>query len=215
MAIHEEKVELLKESLAEMLHVAQYAVTYRKTDRAMWANNATGGILGFAAVVVLFSIIDCLGSVFAGDSQFSVLIDGKNKRIKNASQHIYILNSKYFGLDLCQTDLDNIYKNVRSTLVHNSLLPQGYILQPGENENLPFNVAINELNGRIYFINVIRLYKFTQTAVQEFISDLDTGNIAFESSVTHSNVSKKDVPTPMYQQPQGQVQIRIKRWIRK
>ena len=100
MAIHHEKVGLLKESLLEMLHVAEYSVTYRKTDKAKWADNATGGILGYAGVVVLFSIIDCLGSAFAGDSKFSVPIDGKNRSIRNASQHIYILNSKYFNLDL-------------------------------------------------------------------------------------------------------------------
>jgi hypothetical protein len=156
MAIHHEKVGLLKESLLEMLHIAEYAVTYRKTNKAKWAENATGGILGYPAVVVLFSIIDCLGSVFASDSKFTVPVEGRNRPIKRASQHIYILNSKYFNLDLSQVDLDNIYKNVRSTLTHNSLLPEGYFLQTGENENLPFNVAINELDKRIYFINVIK-----------------------------------------------------------
>ncbi len=215
MAIHREKVGLLKESLLELLHVAEYAVTYRKTDKAKWADNATGGILGYPSVVVLFSIIDCLGSVFAGDTKFSVPIDGKNRLIRNASQHIYILNSKYFNLDVSQIDLDNIYKNVRSTLIHNSLLPAGYVLQPGENENLPFNVAINELDGRIYFINVIKLHEFVHRAVQQFVSDLESGSIAFESSGVYADVSKKDVPTPMYQQPGGQFQIRIKRWIKK
>lgn len=215
MAIHHEKVGLLKESLLEMLHVAEYAVTYGKTDKAKWADNATGGILGYPAVVVLFSIIDCLGSVFAGDSKFTVPIDGKNGHIRNASQHIYILNSKYFNLDLSQVDLDNIYDNVRSTLTHNSILPEGYILQTGENENLPFNIAINEFDKRIYFINVIKLYEFTKRAVEEFMSDLDKGDIVFESSVVHSNVSKRDVPTPMYQSSPGQYQIRLKRWIKK
>jgi hypothetical protein len=215
MAIHHEKIGLLKESLLEMLHVAEYTVTYRKTDKVKWAANATGGILGYPAVVVLFSISDCLGSVFAGDNKFTVPVDGKNRPIRNASQHIYILNSKYFNLDLSQIDLDNIYKNVRSTLTHNSLLPEGYILQTGDKENLPFNVAINELNRRIYFINVIKLHEFVQRAVQEFINDLDAGNIAFESSAIQSTVSKRDVPTPMYQQTRGQYEIRIKRWIKK
>ncbi len=215
MAIHREKVELLKESLLEMLHVAEYAVTSRKTDKAKWGDNATGGILGYPAVVVLFSIIDCLGSVFAGDNKFSVSIDGKNRHIMNASQHIYILNSKYFNLDLSQMDLDNIYDNVRSTLTHNSLLPEGYILQTGEKENLPFNIAINEFDKRIYFINVIKLYEFTKRAIEEYVSDLDKGEIVFESTVVHSNVSKRDVPTPMYPSSPGQYQIRIKRWIKK
>jgi hypothetical protein len=139
----------------------------------------------------------------------------KSRYIRNASQHIYILNSKYFNLDISRIDLDNIYKNVRSTLTHNSLLPEGYILQIGENENLPFNIAINELDKSIYFINVIKLYEFTKRAVEEFMSDLDIGNIAFDASVVHSNVSKRDVPMPLYQSSIGQYQIRIKRWIKK
>lgn len=162
MAIHHEKIGLLKESLLEMLHVSEYTVTFKKIDKTKWADYATGGILGYPAVIILFSIIDCLGSVFAGNNKFSVIIDGKNRPIRNASQHIYILNSRYFNLDLSQIDLDNIYKNIKSTLTHNSLLPEGNILQTGEKENLPFNVAINELNGRIYFINVIKLHEFVQ-----------------------------------------------------
>lgn len=215
MAIYREKVGLLKEGLIEMLHVAEYTVTYRKTDRAKWADNATGGILGYPAVVVLFSIIDCLGSIFTGDNTFTIPIDKKNKCIRSANQHIYIFNSKYFNLNLSEIDLNNIYNNVRSTLTHNLLLPEGYILQTGENENLPLNIAINEFDKSIYFINVIKLYEFTKRAIEEFIIDLDNGKIAFEASVVHSNVSKRDVSTLMYQSSTGQYQIPIKKWIKK
>lgn len=215
MAIHQEKVELLKESLIEMMHVAQYTVSFRKIDKVMWGSNATGGILGYPAVVILFSIIDCLGSVFKGNREFLVPIDGKSMPIKETNQHIYILNSRYFDLDLGLIDLENIYKNVRSTLTHNSLLPAGYILQLGENETLPFNVAINELGKRIYFINVIKLYEFVQVAVRKFIRDLDTGNVLFKESLLHSTISRRDVPMSLYQQPNGQFQIPIKTWIKK
>jgi len=215
MAIHGNKIGLVKESLIEMLHLAEYAVTYRKTDKAIWGDNATGGILGFPATVVLFSIIDCLGSYFANNENFNVVIDGKSCFIRNASQHIYILNSRYFNLDLSKIDLDNIYGNVRSTLTHNSLLPEGYILQIGENENLPFNIAINECNKRIYFINVIKLYEFTKKAVEKFLGDLNKGSLNLESSTIHSNVSKRDVPTPVYQDAPGQYKIKIIKWIKK
>jgi len=215
MAIHRKKLGLAKESINEMLHIAEYAVTYRKTDKTKWGDNATGGILGFPAIVVLFSIIDCLGSYFANNEKFTVIVDGRERTIKSTSQHIYILNSKYFNLDLSRIDLDNIYNNVRSTLTHNSMLPEGYILQTGENENLPFNIAINEFDKRLYLINVIKLHEFTKRAVEEFMGDLDRGDIIFESSAIHSNVSKRDVPTPMYQSSAGQYQIPIKRWIKK
>ena len=215
MAIHYTKLGLAKESINEMLHVAEYTVTYRKTDKTQWGDNATGGILGYPATVILFSIIDCLGSYFANDQKLSVIIDGKERKIKNASQHIYILNSKYFNLDLSRIDLDNIYKNVRSTLTHNSLLPEGYMLQVGENEKLPFNIAVNEFDKRIYFINVIRLFEITKKAVEGFMGDLDKGDFDFESSAIHSNVSERDLPTPMYPGPPGQYQIQIKRWVKK
>jgi hypothetical protein len=215
MAIHRKKLGLAKESINEMLHVAEYTVTYRKTDKAKWGDNATGGILGYPATVILFSIIDCLGSYFANDPKFTVIIDKKERKIKNARQHIYILNSKYFNLNLSQIDLDNIYENVRSTLTHNSLLPEGYILQVGENEKIPFNIAVNEFDKRIYFINVIRLFEITKKAIEEFISDLDKGDFVFDSSAIHSNISKRDVPTPMYPSAPEQYQIPIKRWIKK
>jgi hypothetical protein len=214
MAIHLEKVELLKESLREMIFLVDYAITYRKTDRNKWGSNATGGILGYPSTVLLFSIIDCIGSVFSGDTNFKITIDGKPRHIKDTSQHIYILNSKYFNLNLSQTDLDNIYKNVRSTLTHNSLLPEGYTLQIGDNEKSPFKIAINELDSRIYFINLIPLYNATKTAVDSFIKDLDS-SINFNTTKVHTTIEKRDTPTIMYydfRQP-GQFQMKIKEWI--
>jgi hypothetical protein len=215
MAIHTYKLGLSKEAIYEMLHVAKYCITYRKDDKAQWGNNATGGILGFPATVILFSIIDCLGSYFANDPKFSVKIDGKDWRIKSSGQHIYILNSKYFDLDLSQIDLDNIYHNVRSTLTHNSMLPEGYSLQVGENEKLPFNIALNENDKRIYFINIIRLFEVTNTAINNFMDDLEMGDFIFESSDTHSIVSKRDVSTPVYLDSSGQRYVHIKKWIKK
>ncbi|GAH45059.1 unnamed protein product [marine sediment metagenome] len=132
--IHQEKVGLIKESLVEMIHVADYAIKYKKIDRKKWGLNAGNGILGFPTSIILFSAIDCIGSVFAGNKNFKIQIDGQQREIKTTSQHIYILNSKYFNFDLAQIDLDNIYNNVRSTLTHNSLIPDGYHLQIGENE---------------------------------------------------------------------------------
>lgn len=215
MALHINKVELLRESLLEMIYLADYAVTYRKTDRNKWGTNATGGILGFPSTVILFSIIDCIGSVFSGDQNFKIVIDGKERVIKDTSQHIYILNSKYFNLNLSQTDLDNIYKNVRSTLTHNSLLPEGYTLKIGDAEKNPFQIAINELDNRIYFINLIPLFKLTKSAVETFIKDLDI-SINFHQTKVHTTIEKRDAPTIMYynfNQP-GQFQIKIKEWIK-
>lgn len=215
MAIHEAKLGHILEGLVEMLHVAEYAINYRKTDRAQWGDYATGGILGYPSAVVLFSVIDCLGSVFAGDDRFSVSIDGKSRQIRRANEHIYILNSKYFNLDLGLIDLDNLYMNVRSTLVHNSLLPAGYHLQIGEDERLPFCVAVTESDERFYFVNLVRLYEAVHEAVRMLFDDLRAGDVQFERSLIHSNVSRRDVETPYYLLPNGQIEIRFKQWIRR
>jgi hypothetical protein len=217
MAIHAEKVELVKEALHEMVHIAEYGVKYKKSETNLWGKNATGGILGYPVAVILFSIIDCIGSVFSGDNNFKIKIDGNEKTITNATHHIYILNSKYFNCDLSQIDLENIYYHVRCTLTHNLLMPEGYILDIGYNEALPFKIAINELDNRIYIINLVPLFRMTKKAVESFIYDIDNGNINFESSKVHTNVIKKDVSTPMYNDPrlQGLSYIKTKKWIKK
>ncbi|MCC7331931.1 MAG: hypothetical protein IT232_04905 [Flavobacteriales bacterium] len=216
MALHLEKVGLLKESLQEMIHLADYAVTYKKTDRKKWGANATGGILGFPSTVILFSIIDCLGSVFSGDKKLKIIIDAQERQIKDTSQHIFILNSKYYNLDLSLLDLENIYKNVRSTLTHNSLMPEGYNLQVGDKEKSPFKIAINELDNRIYFINLIPLFNLTKKAVENFIKDLDSGDINFLTTKVHTTIEKRDAPTIMYYdiKKPGEFQMRIKKWVK-
>jgi hypothetical protein len=60
MALHKEKVGLIKESLLEMIFVTEYSVAYHKTDKNKWGANTTGGILGYPESVILFSIIDCI-----------------------------------------------------------------------------------------------------------------------------------------------------------
>lgn len=215
--VHSDKIELLKESLVEMIHVAEYSINYRKKDKNIWGTNAGGGGLGFPSSVLLFSVIDCIGSVFSRNNDFKIIIEGKARVINNTSQHIYILNSKYFNLDLSQIDLENIYTNIRGALTHNSIMPEGYSLQIGENENLPFNIAINELGKRIYFVNLIPLLNLTRKAVELLIADFDSKMVDFENSKTHQDVTKRDKSSPIYfnsKKPE-QYQIVIKEWIKK
>jgi hypothetical protein len=96
MALHGEKLGLSKESIYEMLHVAKYCVNYKKKDKSQWGNNATGGILGFPETIILFSIIDCLGSYFKNDQNFTVKLTIKIDYKQAKSTHLYV-NSKYFN----------------------------------------------------------------------------------------------------------------------
>jgi len=212
MALYQEKVELVKESLLEMLQVAEYSIAYKKAESEKWGSSAKG-ILGYPAAVLLFSIIDCMGSVFVGDTNMSISIDGNHHSIKNTSQHIFILNSKYFKLGLSKKDLNNIYSNFRSTLTHNSLMPKGYTLQVGEGERRPFKIAINEFDNRIYSLNLIPLLEVTKKAVINFMDDLDKGIIDFEETKLHKNIGKRDLKTMYYNTEHLGLVQRIKRWI--
>lgn len=195
MAIHLKKVDLLKESLNELIYLAGYSIRYRKIDPAIWGSNATGGILGYPCTVILFSIIDCVGSVFSGNGGFQIEIDGKMRSINKTNEHIYILNSPYFNLNLSQVDLNNIYNNIRSTLTHNSLVPEGYYLRIGENETDPFIIHLNEGHRRLYLVNLVPLYNYAKRAVDKLISDIDNNFIDFEKTKISEIIEKRGVGT--------------------
>jgi hypothetical protein len=193
MAIHNQRVGLIRESLVEMIHVARYCITHRKTDRKIWKQFTGEGILGFPSAVILFSVIDCIGSVFRGDNNFKIIIDGKERIIKTTTQHIYILNSKYFGLNLKQIELDNIYKNIRSPLTHNSLLPSGYFLyDEDEGYKVPFRIEKDESHNLCYFVYLVPLFHQTTKAAEAFINDLDNGQVDFENSTINNELRNRD-----------------------
>jgi hypothetical protein len=194
MAIHIERVGLIKESLVEMIHVAKYSLEYRKEDKTLWKEFSGDGILGFPASVILFSIIDCIGSIFRGNSKFKIPIDGKDKSITNATDHIFILNSKYFNLQLTESQLRNIYNNIRSPLTHNSLLPKGYIIDLGdEKDNMPFKIQADKSENLYHIVYLIPLFKITSKATHEFINDLNAGEIDFENSKINGELKRRDL----------------------
>src|SRR5262245_23475504 len=139
MAIHPSLVALLRESLPEFLHTAAYCVSFRKDDT--WGRTQVGGCLGLPASALLLSIADSIGSYHAGDPQFVVLLDGKQVPIRNdPSQHLFIFNSKYYGLSLARTTIKKIYENYRCLLVHNSALAFDHFLFKGGEDDDPFPI---------------------------------------------------------------------------
>jgi hypothetical protein len=63
MAIHPTSASMLKESLPEFLEVANYCADHRKTEEK-WGEFKKGGCLGYPGAVILFSIIDSIGSYY-------------------------------------------------------------------------------------------------------------------------------------------------------
>ncbi|MCA9806299.1 MAG: hypothetical protein KC777_30230 [Cyanobacteria bacterium HKST-UBA02] len=202
-------------SLHEMWFLANYAVNYRKEDKNIWGPTPGNGILGIGAAILLFSIIDTMGSMFRGNKEFSIPIDRRNVPITKTSQHFYILNSRYFGLGLSKVDLDKIYQSIRSPLVHNSIIPAGVLLDPGEDERLPFNISITTANQKLYIVNVIPLFHLTSSALSAFQNDFKNGVIDLEKSIAYQEIMRKDVPTLFMAHEDGTLRVEIKEWILK
>lgn len=179
MALHVTPASMLKESLKESLETASFCADYRKTDNK-WGEFKTGGCLGYPGAILLFSIIDSIGSYFRKNPNFKVLIDSKNMTIDSDGwQHFKILNSKYFNQNLSQEFIKALYSKFRSFLTHNSVLGKNSIMIMN-NESLN-----NGLSGKAFFmgktqngedvhvISIKELCELCTTAIDEFSKDID------------------------------------------
>lgn len=126
MAIHPNHKSQIRESLPEYLHVAKYCVEYRKPA----VPGQRPGCLGYPAAVMLFSIVDTIGSFYRGSNDLIIEIGGKRRSIRrDAHQHFYVLNSEYYGQSLDEDTIEKLYGNFRNLLVHNaSLAPSHFLL---------------------------------------------------------------------------------------
>ncbi len=174
MAIHSTTASMLKESLPELLYAAKFCAKYRK-DCHVWGKFKTGGCLGFPAAILLFSIVDSIGSYFRGNKNIEITIDSKPTLIKGTgSEHFKILNSKYFNQDLSGDCIEALYEKFRSLLVHNSAI----------GKNTSMNISNGGYGGpfqemtikteKIYYIYINEFCDLCEEAINEFIKDIDS-----------------------------------------
>ncbi len=132
MGIHRDLESLIRESLPEYLEVAEYCVNYRKPA----APGRRAGCYGYPAAVMLFSIVDTIGSFYKGRSDIKIEMSGKSKLVpiqRDGDQHFYVLNSEYYGQSLDASTIKTLYENFRSLLVHNaSLAPSHFLVNEPE-----------------------------------------------------------------------------------
>ncbi|ODT44717.1 MAG: hypothetical protein ABS70_04860 [Nitrospira sp. SCN 59-13] len=160
MALHRTTIQLLKESLPEFLHVAEYCIGFRKPD---------GGCLGYPGAAVLFSIADSLGSYHRGRTDFTVPVDGANVSIKSQGyHHLFIFNSRFYGFDLSEAEIKKLYANYRCLLLHNSALANDHFLFLEKPESPAF---VTDRSG--IHVNVAGLLRVTKMAVSAFLNDID------------------------------------------
>lgn len=171
---------MLKESLDETLEAAKYCVEYSK-EESKWGQFNTGGCLGYPAAILLFSIIDSIGSYHRKNANFFVTIDGKKEKINGDGwEHFKILNSKYFNLSLSLEFIKKAYSNFRSKLTHNSIMGKDALMIPRNDSieilkgrNVAFIEGFDQDKNKIFVISIEELYNLCHSAVVEFKKDID------------------------------------------
>lgn len=174
MAIHDTPASMLKESLYETLEAAKFCAEYRKTNEK-WGEFKTGGCLGYPGGILLFSIIDSIGSYYRKNKEFKITIDSKEMTIDSDGwQHFKILNSKYFEQNLSLDFIKALYSKFRSFLTHNSILGKNAVMIMN-NESLnngfsgqAFIQRKNREEEIIYFISIKELTELCDLAIKKF-----------------------------------------------
>jgi hypothetical protein len=179
MALHTTPSTMLKESLIETLEAAKFCSDYRKTDEK-WGVYKTGGCLGYPAAILLFSIIDSIGSYFRKNVTIKILMDSQNTTIESDGwQHFKILNSKYFNQNLTSEFIFALFVKFRSFLTHNSVLGKNTMMIM---DNASLNNGINgkafflgstNIGEKIYMISIKELWELCEFAIDEFSKDID------------------------------------------
>lgn len=181
MASHSSPASMLKESLVETLEAAKFCSDYRKTDKK-WGDYMTGGCLGYPGAILLFSIIDSIGSYFRKDPNLKISIESEIVSIDNDGWHHFkILNSKYFNQKLSKDFINEIYSKLRSFLTHNSVIGKNtMMIMNNESLNDPkikgqaFLMGKTETGEAIYIISIKELWELCKYAVDEFSKDIDS-----------------------------------------
>lgn len=179
MAIHKTPSSMLKESLDETLEAARSCIEYEKTDDK-WGSFTSIGCLGYPGAILLFSIIDSIGSYFRKNSALLIEIDGTPHTInEDGWEHFKILNSKYFGQKLSSTFIKQLYVQFRSYLSHNSILGKSSLMVPSNSfigdavKNQAFVERTNTDGDTVYIISLAELWELCRLAIESFKRDID------------------------------------------
>ena len=170
---HKLPKDMLLESLDELLHVAEYCLEYRKSDKILWPEPHSAGVLGMPCAILLFAIVDTIGSYFRKNSNapLDILVDGKQEKIGKTHKHFYILNSEYFGLSLSDAAIKEFYNKGRCRLMHNGVLGKELTLSYS---NARSYLEVNNIEGKgRYAVHLIGFYEACRQAVNIFKENIN------------------------------------------
>jgi hypothetical protein len=160
MAIHEDELSMLRESLPEYLRLARIGIETKKEN---------GGVLGYPSATILFAVVDAIGSHLRkaeGVEVYTVTVEGKPRPISGTAHHFHALNSPYFGLDLKESEIERLYNLSRSPLTHNARL--GFGVRLTVDRSIP---EVFVFQDGVLTISLPDLLKRCEVAVEAFLAD--------------------------------------------
>jgi len=163
---------MVLEALEEHLFAIDWLLRYKKIDPSIW-NNANGGTLGYPAALLLFTIVDTIGSYYRkSDLKLEITVDGTKRAIdEEGYKHFLILNSHYFNLSLSAFEIQNLYNMARSKLVHNSVIGGEITLTPLD--SIPFVVVQPSSGKGKYEVHLSGFLSCCKHAVKLFSEQAD------------------------------------------
>lgn len=160
---HKDLASLLKESLPEYLNIAGLCISTQKGG---------GGVYGFPSALLLFTIVDTIGSCHRGDKSCSVTVNDKNRSINGDDhKHYFALNSKYYNQVLSEDQIKKVYDYYRCLLSHNASLPPGFGLELGAIGEPLFGL---DAAGSIRSVRLRPFYDQSVSAVTQFLQRVES-----------------------------------------
>ena len=180
MALHQKVDDHVIENLKEFLKLAEIGLSTLKADLEGDMAKDTG-CLGAPAAVLLFSIIDAIGSYHRKDRTLKIKNHRRPFIDDDGYVQFFILNSHYFGQDLTGQEVIYFYGQYRSNLIHNAAVNAGMLIyNKEESEVFP------KRNG-VRVVNLHALFNATRDALRMFIE-------ASQNVIAGSRVAKSLKP---------------------
>jgi hypothetical protein len=164
MALHTKVDENVIENLREFLKLAEIGLLTRKRDLD-GDFRKDDGCLGAPAAILLFSIVDSIGSYHRGDYNLRISNHRPPHIDDDGYVQFFILNSHYFGQSLSDEEVQFLYGQYRSNLSHNAAVSGGLLIY---NEAEP---ELFPLRNGARVVNLHALYEATKTALDAFIRE--------------------------------------------
>ncbi len=152
------------EALKESLKIIEYCLHTNK-DSGELSIVCTSPCFGYPAVILLFSIIDTIGSFFRETSQ-KIDVDSEEKEINSDLQHFYILNhDPLFDMKLNESTIKDLYSTYRCKLIHNHALPANNFLINDPDKSFIFKI---NSDYNVIAVNLAQLYIKVDNAFKTF-----------------------------------------------